>query len=110
MEQNIIKSASAEKRGGGEYAIALSELADCLPAPQSPESEIEARAMAKAIDRWLTELPADDRVLFIRRYRMGESIDTLADKTGLKPVKVSKRLRTLREKLCKFLGKERFLG
>ena len=104
-----VRSASTEKRGGGEYTLALSELEGCLPSPQNVESEVEARAMAKAIDSWLTKLPADDRVLFIRRYRMGDEISLLAEEMGERPAKVSKRLHTLREKLRKYLVKENYL-
>lgn len=104
-----LRASKAEKRGGGEYSIALSELEGCIPSPGSVEAEVEARAMAKAIDRWLTKLPAEDRVLFIRRYRLGDSVADLAEASGMRPNAVSKRLYTLREKLRKYLRKENYI-
>lgn len=104
-----LRASASEKRGGGEYSIALSELEGCIPSPSSVEAEVEARAMARAIDRWLTELPAEDRVLFVRRYRIGDSIADLAEASGMRPNAVSKRLYTLREKLRKHLRKENYI-
>lgn len=101
--------ASASEKRGGEYSIALSELEGCIPSPSSVEAEVEARALARAIDRWLTELPAEDRVLFVRRYRIGDSIADLAEASGMRPNAVSKRLYTLREKLRKHLRKENYI-
>ncbi len=105
-----LRAGSAAKRGGGEYALALSELEGCIPAPHGVEEMVEARAMAKAIDRWLAALSADERVLFIRRYRMGDSVSALAEEMGSSPTRVSKKLYNLREKLRKHLRKEKFLG
>ena len=104
-----LRASTAEKRGGGEYSIALSELEGCIPTPSSVEAEVEARALAKVIDCWLAALPAEDRVLFIRRYRLGDSVSDLAEASGMRPHAVSKRLYTLREKLRKHLRKENYI-
>lgn len=101
-----LRSASAERRGGGEYDLALSEFADCLPSPKSVEAEVEARATAKAIERWLGTLSADDRALFVRRCIIGDPVSMLAEETGRSAASVSKRLHRLREKLRKYLVKE----
>ena len=101
-----LRSASADKRGGGECDLALSEFADCLPSPKSIEAEVEARETAKAIERWLGTLSTDDRALFVRRCIIGDPVSMLAEETGRSAASVSKRLHRLREKLRKYLVKE----
>ena len=101
-----LRSSSAERRGGGEYDLALSEFADCLPSPKSVEAQVEARETAKAIERWLGTLSADDRALFVRRCIIGDPVSMLAEETGRSAASVSKRLHRLREKLRKYLVKE----
>lgn len=103
------RSSAAEKRGGGEYDLALSEFADSLPSPKSIEAEVEARATAKAIERWLHTLSADDRALFVRRCILGDPVSMLAEEMGQSAASVSKRLHKLREKLRKYLAKENYL-
>lgn len=104
-----LRASSREKRGGGEYTVAISELADCLPSKQNVEAEVEARELAKAIDRWVRTLSTDDRVLFVRRYRIGDPVSVLAEDMQIRPARVSQKLRSMREKLRKYLVKENYL-
>ena len=104
-----LRSSSAERRGGGEYDLALSEFTDCLPSPKSVEAEVEARETAKAIERWLGTLSTDDRALFVRRCIIGDPVSMLAEETGQSAASVSKKLHRLREKLRKYLVKENFV-
>lgn len=55
-----LRQRTAQKRGGG-LEIMLSELGDCLPAPQSVERETEAKELAGVISAWLRGLSDDDR-------------------------------------------------
>ncbi len=72
----------AQKRGGGEVALALEELADCALAGQvqggEPQQELEGKALAEAINEFLGELASGARIVFVRRYWYLESVKQIA--------------------------------
>lgn len=88
----------AQKRFNG-ITILLSELDDCVPAPSSVEQASEDRLITEAIDNWLSQLPKDDRVLFIRRYWFGDAVNTLAEECGLTQNQMAQRMLRLRKGL-----------
>lgn len=104
-----IRGNTTQKRGGSEYPSALDEFCDCIPANCDVEAEAEARELARIIGLWLMKLPVGDRVLFVRRYRFGDPVSLIADELGISPARVSKRLYNLREKLRKYLIKEKLI-
>ena len=95
----------AQKRFGGAEVL-LSELADCVPAPESVQRTVEAGELGEIISRWLEGLEAEERALFIRRYWAGEAVKELAGELGQRPNAVTKRLLRLREALRKHLERE----
>ena len=48
---NRYKARAAEKRGGGEAALSLEELAECLPSGSEPQDEAEAAAFSPPSQR-----------------------------------------------------------
>jgi len=88
------------KKRGGDFL--LTELTDCIPSGDTVESAVEAKELSAIIAKWLRSLPKDDRVLFMRRYFFGESLDVYASEQN----KVAGRLYRLRQKLKKVLEKE----
>jgi len=95
----------AQKRFGG-VEVLLSELADCVPAPESIQRTVEAGELSELISSWLDTLACEDRVLFIRRYWNGETVKELAGELGVRPNALTKRLLRLRESLRRSLEKE----
>ena len=81
------EAARAQKRGGGQTEILLSELADCLPGGE----RVDARL---------------DRQLFVRRYYYGDSVRRLSGLFGLTENTVKSRLFRLRAGLRDALLKE----
>lgn len=57
----------AQKRYAGMDAL-LSELDDCVPAPQTVEQVLDAMELTRHIESWLGTLPERERRLFVRRY------------------------------------------
>lgn len=94
---------------GGEYALALEELDDCLAAPGSVEAQIERRELTAAIDRFLAALGPDERTVFLARYFFGCSIRTVAEKHGFGESRVKTMLHRTRKKLRVFLREEGYL-
>ena len=98
---------TARKRNSS-YDIALDELEGCLAAPDGMEDTITARELTDVLNRFLAELDRERRILFVRRYWYGDTLDELAERFACKPNTVSARLLRLREKLRKVLAKEGF--
>lgn len=102
-----LRSRSAQKRGGG-YDLCLEELARDLPGP-SLEDAVDARELGRNIDRFLDTLRREDRVLFVRRYWLGDSLRAAAGSIGISENTASVRLHRIREKLKNYLIKEGFV-
>ena len=98
----------AQKRYTGADTL-LSELSDCVPSTKNVEKEIEAQELSEVISNWLCALSQDDRVLFLRRYWFGDSVNILADECGTTPNKLAGRMYRLRQSLRKALEKEDIL-
>lgn len=96
---------TADKRNG-RYDALLEELSEVLPAGETVEDTVDARLLAELLNRFLADQETEQRVLFIRRYWYGETVDSLASAMGLRPNTAAAKLRRLREKLKRFLEKE----
>ena len=95
----------AQKRSGGA-GLLLSELGDCVPAPENVQRTVEAGELGELISAWLRKLEAGDRALFVRRYWNGDSVKALAAEMGLRPNALTKRLLRLRDNLRRELERE----
>ena len=93
-----------QKRGRG-YAVALSELENCLPDHKAGAQE-DSLHIRKVLSQFLRELDPVTRVLFIRRYVWLESVENLAGRYRFSENAVSVRLYRARKKLKKVLEKE----
>lgn len=98
-----LRSLTAKKRSS--YEVALDELSEVV-GTDSLEQTVNARLLGQAIDRFLTTLSEENRVIFLRRYWYGDSVPSIAQRMGLRENAVSVRLSRTREKLKQFLIKE----
>ena len=93
------RQRTAAKRGGGEVAVALEELSECVAGLQNIELEYERKEFMKAYTRFLKELPETERRVFLSRYWYMESIEAIATKFGFSQSKVKMLLQRTRIKL-----------
>lgn len=100
------RKRNAEKRGGGELALALEELEDCVSGSGSVEGEMERRELVKLFHDFLNTLPATERRVFLCRYWYMDSIQTIALQFGFSQSKVTSMLHRTRAKLRVVLEKE----
>ena len=96
----------AEKRGGGELELLLGELGDCLPAPGTPERQMEEQETARLLSAFLRRLSPEARKMFLRRYWYGESLAEIAAALGCREGKVKSSLSRTRAKLKDYLERE----
>ncbi len=101
-----LRLRSAQKRNS-TFDLCMDELADILPAP-SIEDTLDARALGKCIDGFLSTLDQNNRILFVRRYWFGDSITDIAQALGVSQNVLSVRLLRIRGKLKTHLYKEGF--
>ena len=105
ISMNRARRNAAQKRT--TYEISLEELAGCIAGPDLWET-LDARALGRAIDAFLSTLSQDNRILFVRRYWFGDSIQELAQQFSVTENAVSVRLSRVRDKLKTYLIKEGF--
>ena len=73
------RAGRAQKRYGGAEVL-LSELSECVPAPENVQRTLEAAELGERISQWLEELAPEDReeiVGLARRY-----LETFLGKSG----------------------------
>lgn len=100
------RQSTAQKRGGGQVTLALSELEECVPAPDRVEDELDARLLAECIGRFVRSLPDAQRRVFLRRYWYLCPVKEVAAQGGMSVSKTVSMLYRLRKSLKKFLEEE----
>lgn len=85
--------------------VYLSELQDCIPAPQDEGASADD-TVNRAIQDFLSTQDLTNRALFIQRYFYMESISVLSKKFGLKESNISTKLNRTRLKLKQYLERE----
>lgn len=96
----------AFKRGGGEVALALEELKECVSGKESMESSVIRRETLRSINRFLGELNATERSVFLCRYWYLDSTRQISEKSGFSETKVRSMLHRLRGRLDRHLEEE----
>ena len=104
---NRYNENTAEKRGGGECALVLDELAECVGGGGT-EDEYFSKELGECIRGFVKGLPVRERNVFVRRYFYTESASEIAEKYGLTEENVRVILSRTRKKLKKLLIKEGF--
>ena len=94
---------TAHKRGGGQAALVLDEIAEFVSDTDSVEQEIDRRELVRAIDSFLDRLPTHKKNIFVCRYWYFDSVSHIADRFGMTENNVSVILSRLRHKLHNYL-------
>ena len=95
-----------DKRGGGQVALALEELSECVPSKTAVEDEIMAAELSNPLNRFVAALPATERQVFLCRYWYLDSIETISRSFCFSRSKVTSMLYRTRVKLLNHLKKE----
>lgn len=99
------RTNTAVKRNSS-YDIAMSEIEHCIAAPETVEGTLEAKSLARIIERFLDTLTEENRVIFMRRYWFFDSYADISTLTGLTDKNISVRLTRIRNGLHNYLVKE----
>ena len=101
------KAQNAQKRGG-QVALVLDELSDCIPDTDSGEDIGESVALSDVLTHFIRSLPEKTRKIFVRRYFYMSSVAEIAKDFSMKESNVTMHLLRTRKKLEQFLKKEGF--
>ncbi|MCR4606305.1 MAG: sigma-70 family RNA polymerase sigma factor [Oscillospiraceae bacterium] len=104
---NCIKAKTRLKRGGGEAAIALDELEECIPGGTEPERVLEEKELETAIGSFVSGLSDAERTVFVLRYWYVASIDEISKKLRFSKGKIKSILFRTRGKLRRYLQEEK---
>ena len=85
------------------YTIAMGEIETCIADPNTVETEIEARELARIIEAFLDTLTVKERVIFMRRYAYADTYADIAKRVGISEKNVSVRLTLIRQKMKQYL-------
>ena len=103
---NLSEKNSAAKRGGQTLPAALDELSECVPSPQNVEEEAEGRQLTESINHFLSELPKEKRIIFVKRYWYLLPVREIAQSLGIGESKVKMTLLRTRNELKQYLERE----
>lgn len=105
---NKYKHNRTEKRGGGETALVLDELTDCISDTDDVEQIADRNELIKAINLFVRTLSARKRDIFVRRYWYADSVSSIANDYGMLQGTVSKTLERTRKQLKAYLTERGF--
>ncbi len=100
------RQSRAHKRGGGQVALSLEELGDCIPARDGVAQAVEETETAAIISDFLRSLPRIECDVFLRRYWYFDSVEQIARRYGFTKSKVKMTLKRTRDTLRAVLEKE----
>lgn len=103
------ESIHAKKRGNGETAVILDELAECIPSDASVEEEVHLHQLTDVITRFLSARTETERVLFVRRYFFNEPLKEIASRTGITRGNIKTILYRMRQDLRNVLKQEDYI-
>lgn len=100
------RERNAEKRGGGETALALDELTECVPCRKGVENEVDSKDIGAVLNKFLASLSDTQRRVFVCRYWYMDPIEDISRRFHFSESKTKSMLLRLRGKLMKTLEKE----
>jgi len=106
LSLNRYEKENAVKRGGGEVALVLDELEECVPAYGGVEQSVDLKELTSLLNCFLEKLEEENRRLFVLRYWYLYSIKELAARSGMGQSKVKMRLMRMRDELKEILEQE----
>lgn len=95
---NRYKSRSTARRGGGEFALSLDELDECVA-----DTDKSAEELGKLISEFLYGEKKEARQVFVRRYFYGDSIEDISKRFTFSESKIKSMLHRTRLALREYL-------
>lgn len=101
-----LKGLRAQKRGGGQGELLLSELEQCIPAVSNVEKAVDDARLAHLLNDFLRAQRPKYRAAFVLRYYYGEPVGAVAKKLSMNENTVATVLFRMRKTLRSYLEHE----
>ena len=101
-----LRERNALRRGGGERALVLDELAEVVSDGTDLEKRLELKELSEALRDFLNTLDETEAQVFLARCWYMAGVKEIAEKFGFTPGKVSTMLHRTRRKLQDYLREE----
>ncbi len=101
---NMYEKRTAAKRNGGQAALSLDELAECIDSGSSIERKVETGETIAALNEFLEGLEKNKRIYFMQRYFYMTPIKEIAEKNGISEGSLKTMLSRIRADLKKFIA------
>lgn len=105
---DLFRKKTSRKRGGGEYALSLQELEDCI-GENTTEQALDMQLLTDSIETYLRSVTEEARTVFIGRYYYLDPIKQIANYCHISESKVKILLHRTRQGLWEHLQKEGFV-
>ena len=103
---DLLRKKTAERRGGGEYELSLSELSEIVSGTDDTEDNAFYKELVRSIDAFLKSLAQKSCDMFVMRYFYGDSISDIAKFCVCSESKVKTTLHRIRKDLKEYLERE----
>lgn len=103
---NRYEQMHAAKRGGGEYASALDEIAECVADPHVETWSADREVLVATLNSFLGSMKKENRIIFVKRYWYMQSVKEIAEELKIGESKVKMTLLRARNDLAERLLKE----
>ena len=103
------RDAHRQKRGEHTVLLSLDELAECIPASQTLQNEMQQKELSALLDTFLRMRPPEERNVFLRRYWYFDPISEIAKRFGYGESKIKMMLFRTRKKLYEKLKQEELI-
>lgn len=100
------RQKNAGKRGGGEIALVLDELAECVSGTESVEDAFARKELIAEINAFLNTLSQEKCSIFLCRYWYALPVSEIAERFGKTENSISVTLNRTRSKLKKHLAEK----
>ena len=105
---DLLRKRTSQKRNGGEYALSLEELGECI-GRNTTEEAVDVQALSAAIAAFLRTASPEARNVFLCRYYYLDPVKKIAGYCGISESKVKILLHRTRQELWDYLQKEGFV-
>lgn len=105
---DLFRKRTSDKRGGGEYALSLEELGECIGG-NTTEEAVDVQALSDAIGAFLRTVSPESRNVFIGRYYYLDPVKKIAGYCGITESKAKILLHRTRQSLWEYLQREGFV-
>lgn len=102
------RAAHTQKRND-DMDIIWDEMDECIPSNSSADENANYKLLSELINDWLKSLAKSDRLTFLRRYYMCESLQEISEEFGVNENRIAQRLHKLRKSLKEYLDKKGYV-